>query len=456
MILPSQRQQSSPRGARDWTLHRRLARGRDRHRHLLLSAGFALLMAVVTWALGLDLMVRAAAVVAAAAVAWLVPVRGSDAWAMRWIGERAGLAYQTVIELDAGTDRYGLREALEERAGSSLERLEQPRHSAWWLPLLALALGALLLPALPLGPGNGGFAGGPVPPGGTSQSPAGTGDQPSEEEPTPNLPDQERVRVPGSASESRQGEAGAESEAGGDAQAGERDALERYLRNIRERPQAAPEEPEEGPGDSSRGPGGEPREGANERRDSGSEGESGENEAGPQGGQPGSEGEEEGESDEGGGEQESQNPFSPAGVNEEPGETEQADETGEMGEDSGGEEIQPEEGQADNGQPEGAAGAQEPGEGGEEDGRGQGAGGQGSPEQAAGMAGDAGEEVLQLEGDLGSGPLSSGGTIQLPGGDEVELPPGRSPETYTREVERAVTEGRVPLEYQEIIRNYFR
>ena len=69
--------------------------------------------------------------------------------------------------------------------------------------------------------------------------------------------------------------------------------------------------------------------------------------------------------------------------------------------------------------------------------------------------GDTGEQDF-LEGILGPGLENRAGTIQLPGSAEVDLPGGRSAGDYARAVERAITEGSIPVDYQEIIRNYFR
>ena len=93
---------------------------------------------------------------------------------------------------------------------------------------------------------------------------------------------------------------------------------------------------------------------------------------------------------------------------------------------------------------------------GDEDGQSAGAGA--GPETAAlqeQLNGAQGEEEF-LEGQLTGGEVNVGGDVRLPGFADVELPPGASPAGYGEAVERALTGGTVPLEYQEIIRNYFR
>ena len=439
-------------------MHRGLARARDRHRHLFHGSILALIAAILGWILGLGLEVRALLVVAAAALAWSVPLRGSDEWALAWIGDRAGLAYQTALEMTDEEDPYGLRTAVEARADASLSRVERPEHSAWWLPLMALAVGALLLPALPLGTG-GGPLGGPLPPG-AGGTPSAVAEDAAEEaeEAEPNLPGDAPSRVARTpeASQANDDRVGP-GESQGDGEAGEREALERYLRGLRERPEARSEQET---GDQETGgqapSGAAPRPG--QQRSGGEGGErTGENgsessERTRSGERGDGEGEERGSSASQGGEQQPQNPFAQAGSDGNEGSGEQQ----QPGQGDGRGDGQPGDQQLEEGGDEQATGPGESTAGSDQQGRGQGAGALPSGEQEAGRAGAAGDEEIQLRGELGHGPTSQGGTIQLPGGDEVELPPGRTPESYAREVESAVTEGRVPLEYQEIIRNYFR
>ena len=69
---------------------------------------------------------------------------------------------------------------------------------------------------------------------------------------------------------------------------------------------------------------------------------------------------------------------------------------------------------------------------------------------------EAGGEEEFLQGILDGEEFNLGGDVRLPGFTDVELPPGTSPASLGEAVERSVTEGSVPLEYQEVIRNYFR
>jgi len=61
-----------------------------------------------------------------------------------------------------------------------------------------------------------------------------------------------------------------------------------------------------------------------------------------------------------------------------------------------------------------------------------------------------------LPGVLQDGPENPAGTVRLPGDTEVFLPPGRAVTEYQTAAEEALSEGDLPLAYQEVIRRYFR
>ncbi|HZJ10632.1 MAG TPA: hypothetical protein VFD39_13115, partial [Trueperaceae bacterium] len=76
-------------------------------------------------------------------------------------------------------------------------------------------------------------------------------------------------------------------------------------------------------------------------------------------------------------------------------------------------------------------------------------------EQEAGVAEGEQTQPDFLEGVLEDGPENPAGTVRLPGDTDVALPPGRSAADYQSAAEEALTEGDLPLSYQEIIRRYF-
>jgi len=61
-----------------------------------------------------------------------------------------------------------------------------------------------------------------------------------------------------------------------------------------------------------------------------------------------------------------------------------------------------------------------------------------------------------LEGQIRSDETTIAGEVRLPGSDQIDVPDGASTQEFDRAVERAIAEGRIPVEYQEILKNYFR
>ena len=62
----------------------------------------------------------------------------------------------------------------------------------------------------------------------------------------------------------------------------------------------------------------------------------------------------------------------------------------------------------------------------------------------------------RLEGERGAGVTNQAGETFAPGSDDVNIPGGRSAAEYSRAAEEAINEGRIPVEYQNILRDYFR
>lgn len=449
MIGPSRRR-AAPPPHRPLQAHRRYARRRDLDRRLARAAVAALAVSLTAWLADAPLLLHAALVLAAGGVALAWPTPGARDWSLAWIAGRSGLAYETALERAAegegaeapAADPYGLRASLAERALAAERRLEPPESSGWWLPVLALALGLLLMPAAGLlrgGPAAGPPVGGPP----AAAVPA-PGDEEAEgfDEIAPEVgtePQAERVVDPlGGAG----AEAGAEADGdGAESAPSDREALERFVDNLRRRPRG-PEEAGAAAPTGRPGPGGEPPEDARRQPGSPEGGRQGEDGEGEEAGERGAEG------DGGEGEQE-------AG----------ASEAGAEGEGTGDDaerlraEGRPQDAPSDDPGTEG-----QQGDGGDDDrlseeegGPGGGAGREAGAELGSERPEGAPEGPPELlEGALGPGAETTGGAVRLPGSVEGPLPPGAGGDAYRRAVERAVTEGRIPVEYQEIIRNYFR
>ncbi len=433
-------------------IHVRTARRRRRYRRATLAALLAAAVSAGAWLLGVPPLPHALLVLGAAVLGGAWPVRSGEAAALRWVGERVGLAYETALESGDREDRYGLLDAVRVQGRLVVRDLAPPSEPAWWLPAALFAATLWAWGALVGAPWSGApFAadpgGGAVPPAGPPPVTA-----PPLANPTPaDLPDEAPDVVSADAPPQ---EGGAEGEGGaadggdgGEGVASERDALERFVENLRERepePEDDAGEPETGAGQAAPGEEGDEPADAN-APDPGGDGEASDRRPG--------EGDQEGEAAAGEGPQDGA-----PGDETEPGQADAAgDESGEGDGDAPGEdggspsETQgsPESGPGD-GENAGAAGV-DPGEEGGEGGLGPGA--EGEAGEALGGEGATPEALPSI---IGPGPETPVGGVQLPGseGDGV-WPTGAAGAAYQRAVEEALTDGDVPVPYQEVIRRYF-
>lgn len=426
-------------------LHRLVA-GRWRRERRGRRAGVGAVVGAAAGAiLGVDPWMHLGVLAACAAVAAAWPVRFDERRALRWVGERAGLAYETAWEHSATPNAdaapgpaAALRAAVAVEGRLSVRDVAPPAVAAWWLPLCVLALGVWTWATLSFGPGGHlgtPFATPPSPTAATAPA-APVGDPEAIEDPgeaeglDPALPDtpHDPSRAPGTAAPAGQdGGVGA-----GDGTASERDVLERFLDRVRER---APDEvparvaPAELEGDPSED---------GERGDAASESGTTEGQDRPEG----SEGDGRRDADEG---------QSDGEGDAEPGDTDAGEGTAPARD-------------APNGVEDATDAGPEAGEGGV------GATGleEGGDESAAGLgigaAGDSGTGSDPAAGDpeplpsiLGPGPESPVGGVDLPGVAPLEpFPAGAQGSAFRRAVEEALGEGDLPAPYQEIIRNYFR
>lgn len=425
----------------DFALHIRLGRKRNRHIRLTRAATLLLTAAATGWVIGLApaWQLTISLLLGLTGLTW--PVSGSFDWALGLIRGQRGLAYETALQVqDQPRDEYGLANQVAARARSSIAGVTEPRMPEWWLAALVLAAFMLVLPALRLSPPWNQLEPDPPPEATTAvdvdPEPEDDEEQPAaEQEPEAGqeLPPQVQ-QPPSTGVDDREA-------AATDAPTAERDGevLDRFLDNLRERPresgtdaelpgtpvpadaESAAESPEDEQGDGTAP--------ADEAADDAAERSEGSPAAGAD-----QDGTEDGESPADVGED---------GLPSEPQAGEDGSEPGDSADTQAG---------ADDETDSGDMGLSA----GDEDGQSAGAGA--GPETIGfeqQLDGAQGEEEL-LEGQLSGGEINIGGDIRLPGFTDVELPPDAVPAGYGEAVERALTGGNVPLEYQEIIRNYFR
>lgn len=451
MIKPSRRRQPKPAPKTELELHIQLARARSRQQRLIGASAVATGVSVILWLLGVPLAWHLGAVTLSFLAGLAYPVRGLASWALSWISQRAGLSYQTALELDQN-DPYGFNEAIRKRALMTTNRLEPPQSPRWWLPLTALAFGLALLPFTPFRDSNR-FAGVNVP-SGLQGSPAATSDAFETETPEPetasqpesaaDIPDTPSAGEDDPSTERDFDETTAEAPPEGvSSDSSEEEALSRFTENLSER-----EPPEQtNPFDSV------PPETETQTSDEVGEGEP--NTQAP------SEGESQEQAQQGQGEQQA-------------GEQEGSQEAGEQDASEGGQEETP----STDAQAEGEQQGEQESQGGQDSTASE-ASEQGAQEEQAGLeeggndaagqgatAADASEttdlsnqeqaEPEFVQGQLDEGPSSLGGTVRLPGSDEDGASVTGSPGSFNQAEEQAITEGRIPVEYQDIVRNYFR
>ena len=472
MIGASRRRSAVGRGVSGtpFELHLHEARVAAVHRRLLHAATAALAASVVALFLPLGLTGRALVVLAALLLGAAWPLRrGVDA-ALASIRQQTGLSYETALGLlqsgggaaapeatadpshdPSPEDAYGFGEAVLERAALSIRGYEREPRPAWWLPALVIAVALVLVPEF-LGSTTTPFTrSAPAAPASGSEGVPEAEQVPEPAPPEPPAPG--RAEPPGAAPgrDEEQPEAPVTDLPEGDV---ERQApLARYLQSLRERPATAgaPTDGSATPDDAAdadRQGDSDPRDGESSQQSGPSEPtdreptgtsddavESPNNTSGPE---EADQGQEDGAEGDGAGDAEAQEGEEGAGPAGEQPDEGQAGTGGEDGEGA----MQVSTGSGDAGSD--AEGADSAGVGGSAPG-----------EELTDPAGAGGQQE-QLPGVLRDGPESVAGSVRLPGSTDVELPQGTNYAPYQSAAEEALSEGDLPLDYQEIIRRYFR
>jgi hypothetical protein len=472
---------------------RALARGSSRPFHLRLALrrawqqrwfyGSILAFggALAGWLSGLGLMpqLALAALGLALGLGWRYPQtrRDSERWAFSWIEERTGLSYQTAVELE-GDDAHGFAEAVRARAVRA-NSLPLPTLQPWSLPLLLLtalllALPHLALPALrtPLAGITPAREGAPSPletPAESETAPQNVPEAPAPAQNDPLLESQDSRPGETSASEadSRSSfESETSAERGAAAAAGEQDALEAFL--AQQQSQTAPQG-EEGAGGSSPAGSSEEqaansREGAGNDERQGGDGEgqqAGEQETPSEGQQPS---ESQTPSERPQQQAEDNNVQQSSGNAAQPQETppdEQMRNTERTAQESERNNEQNTTDGVDMLQMRNSASQEKEnlnqlvreGEASERAGTGPGAEIESSRERLGGNT----SQAERLRGERGDGPSSMvRGQVREQGRAPDGLPQSGDAASYRQAAEEVIREGRIPAEYQTIVRDYFR
>lgn len=497
MIRRSRRQRSSrPTREQAFALHRRIAARNGWGARLLRGSGAALLASLVAAAAGAGPWPQAVFLAGAFLLAAALPVQGQDARALRFIRRNAGLSYETWLELEghAGEDRYGFAKGVRARAIDSVRDVRPPDRPAWWLPALAAAVALLLVPltrSLPVSP-----AAGPANP----AAQAGTSPLSRQATPVPPPPRAAPERGPAaspSGSSSGQDASQGTGARGGSGQPGEQQLLSQYLQSLGGNGAGGTASSQPGTA------GGGTATGAPTGSGTAGSASSGGTSAPPSGSASGGSGAPTGSGSPGSGSGASQQPGSSAGGGSPAGSSGPSGtapppaaappRAGSPGSNppgttppgstspgtSGGAAQRPTGQGSGASTPQGGSPTPRPGAGtgqgqsgaqpqqgsaqagalpGSDKGGGSGAGGNqpGTPGALRAPVEGAGSAPQYLPGAVDPAGPSARGALRLPGSQQVTLPPGTSIESYRRAAEQAMTEGNVPLEYQDVIRRYFR
>jgi hypothetical protein len=495
MIQRSQRNKASrasePRPT-TLNLHERLASQRLWFLRLMTASTVALALSFVLWLVRVPLEYHLVGI-ALGFLAGLFARRPMRSWALGWIRERSGLSYETALEQRARADDFGFSETLQQRATQEVSRLAPPKYQVWWLPMLAVALGLAFLPLIPS------VANLPSP--FNSQAPL-TPTTTATNEPNPSAPTQQPVtqaaNEPNTANSSaspspstgetnaselnNQGSPG-ESSASQNNRSADEQALGQFLDNLKQnepppsdspdadlssvmpqsqgnqasnednasRPRSEQTNPFARPGEQQQE--GQPNANQDSEQGQGEEQGQGQQDQGQQGDQQ--EQSQEAQSETGQGEEQAQQGAGEQGVGEqgvgEQGVGEQG--VGEQGVAGEGEQNQQGSGQSASAEGEGSDQGSDTGQNAEGAGSSPGT----TTGQTQDVVGSSQQNPEFLEGSMNEGPNNTAGTVRLPGEtNQTVFPEGSSPGSFSRAEEEALTEGRIPLEYQEVIRNYFR
>ena len=443
--------------------HKQLAQRFKWHQKLFMASRVALVVAVVglliyiLFAYRLFLQLSPLAFL----LALFIPHRSGQERALEHIDADIGLSYRTALEYQDNKSEFeqvDFSSLLLKRAAYRVRNLELPDLQPWWLPMLVTSIVLSLIPfflnATPLNFGGRGLLGNsnfqrplnqPPPQEPLAEEQAETEDEQFDEQAAEDASDldaqdQDDADLESSFEDSSQEPDRNVSEAEGE-------TLSRFLDNLKEKPQ-----PEENLTQQN-------RQNRQSSEDGTSESEA-ENSEQPESQRAEEASREEGESQEDSESGEEQG----AGANEE-GEqqaNDESDDAQEQGEDAAANrdgENEGEEGGQEGARPDIGGrqqGDEETNFGSEDNENGIGTGAsEPTPNSGERIEGQMQAPEL-LEGQIMSDETTIAGEVRLPGSDQVEIPEGLSPQEFDRAVERAIAEGRIPVEYQEILKNYFR
>lgn len=501
MIRASKRQRDKLTAEGQLEQHLHLAKQFFWQRQLLHCSLTAFAASVLAYLLAAPLLWHAVVIVVGFVAGFFWMNRDGLTRALRYIEDGIGLSYSTALEHAASLPddsrdvshinqpdvQASLYQSVLQRAHYRIRRLQAPKLQPWWLPLLALALSLLILPDINVPGTNRRNADmrDPV----AAARPLASSREEAANQPAPRQdanPQPTGDRSPADTSSATTEDGDDATSARDDAPpASESDTLSRFVDNLGEggssptNSESNSRNPENEANQPQTGGRATPRAGDQEFRqvppdDRSRDAQSGETPPASGDGQQRSQGSQDGEQQGESGQGETGEGEQGVNSGESPDDSPQGESQAESGDPQAGDNENPQAGAQRQPQSSPNAPPDEAGEGqtssaqsGDQQGEGENPEeALGEPSNGAGSQGgfgqEGGEELSNmsdpelLEGVLEQGIINTGGQVRLPGDDDVTLPGGSAPAEYQQGVERALSEGRIPVEYQEILRSYFR
>ncbi len=146
MIQASQSQAKSKKA--NLAFHKEISRNRFWERKLFIASIISAALLFVLWLVAVPIFYRLGILIISFLAALLIKTKDNKHWAFSWIAKSIGLSYETALELNQN-DPYKLNEAVLKRAKTLSLKLEKPQQNLWWLPIIALAIGFAVLPFSP-------------------------------------------------------------------------------------------------------------------------------------------------------------------------------------------------------------------------------------------------------------------------------------------------------------------
>ena len=130
-------------------LHELLSINHFRRTRLFLCSCLTLFFSILLWILDTHIGIHALILAICFGLPWSFPGRKHFHWGLAKVTEQTGLSYATALEYqNRSDDSYGLLEELRIRRAEIARNFKIPEYTPWWIPLLILSGGFLFMPSL--------------------------------------------------------------------------------------------------------------------------------------------------------------------------------------------------------------------------------------------------------------------------------------------------------------------